>query len=441
MRPVFQHKINLPNFCKDVYSKYPTDGMVGLYYSGTPALLIRDPEILKQLFGNAQYQPGLLPDQELDPLLAKCPPLANGGLLLQSVISDANMRDSYEKLFDVRSNFSSEIAEAEPSNLESVIARFSANLMVDMAFGYSFDHDTRDPDYRDALYVANSIKEIFESPGEGNERMICLYQPWLAKERQYRFVPKEVHEKLRQVVRSIISRRPWSLQETRFCLLRWMVHEFTTRFPRQPTYEENLIVEKLFMFFVETHIYLNVVGNFALAHLARSITAQKRVREEIANITWSNRWTILIDRLNDDMTYMDLVIKETLRLHPPLGCIVLVSKTPTYMREPQGPKFYMKPGDLILLPILAMHMDSMHWPNPEAFDPDRFREAALQIRKDSLPYVTYEGNTAPKFHMLALKVMLATVLKYDLSANTSMDIKSDGSVHFTSAKGVLAGLE
>ena len=41
---------------------------------------------------------------------------------------------------------------------------------------------------------------------------------------------------------------------------------------------------------------------------------------------------------------------------------------------PTEPPFTLKPGDMVLVPIYALHHDPEYFPNPEKFDPERFSD-------------------------------------------------------------------
>ncbi|OXA55516.1 cytochrome P450 9e2 [Folsomia candida] len=69
------------------------------------------------------------------------------------------------------------------------------------------------------------------------------------------------------------------------------------------------------------------------------------------------------------MTYLDMVINETLRFYPPTaftdrGC------TQDYVLP--GTDISLKKGDGIIVPIMSIHHDERYYPEPEKFDPERF---------------------------------------------------------------------
>lgn len=67
------------------------------------------------------------------------------------------------------------------------------------------------------------------------------------------------------------------------------------------------------------------------------------------------------------LEYTGLVIKESLRLYPPVW---LISRTPLEDDEVGG--FHVPAGSMCLLSSYVSHRHPEFWDNPEGFDPDRF---------------------------------------------------------------------
>ncbi|KAL1560790.1 premnaspirodiene oxygenase-like [Salvia divinorum] len=75
-----------------------------------------------------------------------------------------------------------------------------------------------------------------------------------------------------------------------------------------------------------------------------------------------------------NLKYLKLVIKETLRLHPP-GPIL-----PRACNEEQVINGYTIPaGEKVLVNIWAMHRDPRYWKDPDKFEPERFENQSVDF--------------------------------------------------------------
>lgn len=71
----------------------------------------------------------------------------------------------------------------------------------------------------------------------------------------------------------------------------------------------------------------------------------------------------------DAMPFHEQVIKESMRLYPPVSIIDRVAKEDIQLGEAN-----VKKGDLVFALVYVMHRHKLLWDRPEAFDPDRFSE-------------------------------------------------------------------
>ncbi|PIA50665.1 hypothetical protein AQUCO_01200109v1 [Aquilegia coerulea] len=88
-----------------------------------------------------------------------------------------------------------------------------------------------------------------------------------------------------------------------------------------------------------------------------------------------------IDKLN----YLRLVIKESLRLHPPAPFLV-----PRECRETCEIEGYEIPkGSKVLVNVWGMGRDPEYWKDPESFEPERFQDQSIDYTGTNFKYIPF----------------------------------------------------
>ena len=77
------------------------------------------------------------------------------------------------------------------------------------------------------------------------------------------------------------------------------------------------------------------------------------------------------------MEYLDMVLMETLRLHPTLGAI---PRSCVEDYKVPGMDWVIKKGQDIYIPVAGIHGDPKYYPQPEKFDPERFSKMEKEKR-------------------------------------------------------------
>ncbi|XP_004152576.3 cytochrome P450 71A1-like [Cucumis sativus] len=113
---------------------------------------------------------------------------------------------------------------------------------------------------------------------------------------------------------------------------------------------------------------------WTMAELLRNRNTMKKVQQEIRTIVGKNKKKIETMDINK-MEYMKCVIKESLRLHPPVP--LLVPRETTDMVDIEG--YRVRAGTSVLVNVWAIQRDPKIWENPNQFIPERFMEENKSI--------------------------------------------------------------
>jgi cytochrome P450 len=109
------------------------------------------------------------------------------------------------------------------------------------------------------------------------------------------------------------------------------------------------------------------------------------------------------------LPYLDRVIKESLRLYPPIHLGSRIAATDIPFRE-----YVIPAGTRVLYSIYLAHRDPRYWPAPETFDPDRFTPERASGRP-AYVYLPFGGGPrnciGAAFAQLEARLALARLLQ------------------------------
>ncbi len=164
--------------------------------------------------------------------------------------------------------------------------------------------------------------------------------------------------------------------------------------------------DELLTFFVAGHETTAVLLAWLLVELAAAPEWDRRLATEAAAALGDRAATA------EDMTALPLtgmVIDETLRLHPPAW---MTSRTAT--RDDVVGGFRIGRGEVVGVSPYALHRRAGLWPDPERFDPTRFKADAVAARP-RFSYIPFGGGghqcIGNQFALLEARLITATILR------------------------------
>ncbi|XP_059617472.1 cytochrome P450 4d2-like isoform X1 [Phlebotomus argentipes] len=171
------------------------------------------------------------------------------------------------------------------------------------------------------------------------------------------------------------------------------------------------IREEVDTFMFEGHDTTTAAMTFALYAISRHPDVQKRLQQELQEVLGADRNAPVTYRHLQNLKYMELVIKETLRLYPPV---------PIYGRRIEED---MEINGKIIpaycnytMGIYFMGRDPNLYPEPEQFKPERFSLENTTEITNPFAYVPFSAGPrnciGQKFAMLEIKSMLSKVLSH-----------------------------
>ncbi|XP_069674640.1 cytochrome P450 4c3-like [Periplaneta americana] len=149
---------------------------------------------------------------------------------------------------------------------------------------------------------------------------------------------------------------------------------------------------------------------FALALLCENQDIQERVMKEQIKIFNKNMHAPVANEHLIQMTYLEQVVKETLRLYPTIPH----TYKNTVAEVDLGNGEIIPEGSVVLISAYLIHRDKDYFPNPDKFDPDRFTPEN-SVGRNVYSYIPFGLGrricVGHKFAMMEMKTILSTVIR------------------------------
>lgn len=154
------------------------------------------------------------------------------------------------------------------------------------------------------------------------------------------------------------------------------------------------------------------VAEWVMTELIRHPNVMKKLQNEVRGIL--NGKQDITDNDLEKMSYLKAVIKETLRLHPPIPLLV-----PRAAREDvQVMGYHVEARSMVMINAWAIGRDPASWDKPEEFLPDRFLNSSIDYKGQDFQLIPFgsgrRGCPGIAFAMASNELMLANLVhKFD----------------------------
>jgi cytochrome P450 len=173
-----------------------------------------------------------------------------------------------------------------------------------------------------------------------------------------------------------------------------------------PEIDNDLIRDQLLTMFVAGHDTSTALMAWTLYLLGRHPAEMARVQAEVDTVLGCDTPTY---KAVSQLKYLDQVVKETLRMYPPVHAGMRIAAIDL---EFQG--YHIPAGTRLLYSVYLSHRQTEYWPQPERFMPDRFSPEQNRDRV-AHTYVPFGGGPrnciGAAFGLVETKVVLARLLQ------------------------------
>lgn len=130
-------------------------------------------------------------------------------------------------------------------------------------------------------------------------------------------------------------------------------------------------------------IDITAATEWAMAELMNNLEVMAKAQKELSNVVGLTH--IVEERHVPRLKYLEAVIKETLRLHPPVP--FLLPRSPSIPSTVGG---YTIPKDTcVFINAWSIHRDPTIWENPMKFKPERFLEENWNVSGNQCQYLPF----------------------------------------------------
>ncbi|CAG8534620.1 3514_t:CDS:10 [Funneliformis mosseae] len=322
-----------------------------------------------------------------------------------------------------------------PLEVQDLMHRLTLDVLGRVAFGFDFNN-LEDPTN---VYVT-TYQEVTAECDKPIYFIIPFieYLPYFDRTEARKKVAKinELYDGLIETKRKSMETEELSkkINNNTADLLECMIHASSD--PKYPMSDEEMRYN-LAMFMLAGHDTTATALTTILYVLATHKDVQSKARDEILRVLGDS----LIPTIDQqrELKYLNMVIKENLRLYPPVHQLPRRENSETIKFR----NHVFLPKTPILINIYGIHHSPNNWKDPEEFNPERF-ENDNDEKREQYTWLPFGSGTRTclgnNFSLIEQRVMLCALLrKYEVSSPT--DSIHQDKLHLDHSSSTLTGLQ
>ncbi|XP_059488820.1 cytochrome P450 6k1-like [Neocloeon triangulifer] len=446
MAETFTLTTQLGIFYQKMYNELDGERFGGYYKLRDPALLIRDPELIKSVLVkdfHSFHDNDIHINESNDPMLAYNIFSIHGPrwkylrTRLTPAFTSGKMKMMFPLMLEVCDELKKHIQRAAEKKEGLETKRLAASYTTDNVGTCAFGVKCNSLENENNTFRQMGLELVTVGPVRGLMLMIVLFCPKLGDLLGLKFISDKLANFFRKMVKDAMEYREKNNVTRQDFIHLLMQLKKKGQLEADPAdksekqengtkqengapdnYEESgkldfthdVLTAQAVGFFGDGFETSSTALGFAIFEIAYHQDVQDRVREEIEDVLEKHGGKLCYEAIQE-MPYLDRVISETLRMYPPAGAI---NRLCTQRYQIPGSDLKIEVGTTVSVPVYALQHDPKYWPEPERFDPDRFTE---ENKKDRVPYTFLPFSEGPRicigmrFAQTQIKAALVTIVK------------------------------
>jgi cytochrome P450 family 6 len=435
-------KEHLAQRIRSVYNQHKTP-YFGIYVFHQPNLVIRSPELIRKVmvkdFDKFKDR-NAFSNESIDPLNfhslfgAKDTTWRNLRSKLSPVFTSGKIKLMFPLMVDCANDLNAHLEKLNGKTVEmgNVLKRYSVDIISSCAFG--INANCFKTENSEILDMATRLLD-FRSLSRSLSMFCAFFLPKVMYIFRLTFADQTAAKFLVDVFKGALRER----EEKK--IVRNDLIDLLNNLKKNESFDDSYKFDDIKMaaqaitFFSAGNDSSSITLSFAFYELALHKEVQDRLRREI-RATLDKEKDLTYESIHN-IKYLDMVLSEVLRKYP-LTALINRQPSENYTFEETG--FTLEKHITVIIPIMGLHFDPEHFPDPEKFDPERFSDENKRNIK-SYTYLPFgEGPRScigQRFALLMSKLAIAYVIKdyaVEPTNQTSIPMKYNPRYPFTQSK-------
>lgn len=376
---------NLPNMwtqkqhifydIKKIYDDFKNEPVVGYFSVRTPMLLIRDPELIKEVltksfrYFSANTFSDLV-DEKSDPLFARNPFSLSGEKwkTRRAEITPAFTNNRIKALSTLVDEVCVRLSDYVKQNMEKngsvfdvkeLMSKYTTDVVSNCVFAIDAQSFTKEkPEIREMG------RRIMDFNFKAQVIMfLTTFFPSITNFYKFTFVALDVQEFFIRIMKDAIRHR----KQNNIVRNDYLDHLLSLEEKKQVT--EIDMAGHGVSFFADGFETSSSVITYCLFDLANNPAIQKQLRQEIREVQ-ATKGGLTYDNIGE-MTFLDQVLSESLRMHVVIPTLAKKCTEDVELTTSKGKKIRITAGTPVHVPYMV-HFDEQYYDEPEKFKPERF---------------------------------------------------------------------